>query len=80
MKYNYILFSILVTTIFAQSLSDLNRLSNSQLDMLRQELQSEKPASNEIKDIVTTTSEVQISPKIVNTKIIFLVMNILLKT
>ncbi len=68
MKHNYILFSILVTTIFTQSLSDLNRLSNSQLDMLRQELQSEKPVSNEIKDIITTTSEVKISPKSVNTE------------
>ena len=68
MKYYYILFLILVTTIFAQSLSDLNRLSNSQLDMLRQELQSEKPTSNEIKDIAATTSKVQISPKIVNTE------------
>ena len=68
MKHNYILFSILVTTIFTQSLSDLNRLSNSQLDMLRQELQSEKPVSNEIKDIITTTSEVKISPKSVITE------------
>ena len=68
MKHTYILFLILVTTIFAQSLSDLNRLSNSQLDMLRQELQIERPASNEIKDIVTTTSEVKISPKSVYTE------------
>ena len=65
MKNAYILFFLLFTTIFSQvRLSDINRLSNAQLELIKSELQS-KPATSgsniDIKDLTPSTVAIKAS-------------------
>ena len=63
MKNINVIFILFLSTIFAQvSVSDLNRLSNQQLDAIRAELQSDTQPVNDISQLENTSAPVLITP------------------
>ena len=63
MKNINVIFILFLSTIFAQvSVSDLNRLSNQQLDAIRAELQSNTQQVNDISQVENTSAPVLITP------------------
>ena len=63
MKNINVIFILFLSTIFAQvSVSDLNRLSNQQLDAIRAELQSNTQQVNDISEVENTSAPVLITP------------------
>ena len=63
MKNINVIFILFLSTIFAQvSVSDLNRLSNQQLDAIRAELQSDTQQVNDISQVENTSAPVLITP------------------
>ena len=61
MKNINVIFILFLSTIFAQvSVSDLDRLSNQQLDAIRAELQSDTQPVNDISQVENTSAPVLI--------------------